>query len=274
MIQRGFMKKLVSLPVLSLTLIYCFALFAPRNLAAQSGSYGFLINQSHTDATGQNGTALLGVMNFDGTGNVSGPYTLKAGAKDTRPAQTGSGTFTGTYSGKPDGTGSVTMALDLGITLTFALVIDDGGRSLHLVATTCLFGSEGCNLFGSVFSGIARAGQAGSLNGSFGFQITNSPVPSTTIGVAAFDGSGNATVSFTAVGPGRDDTGPLPVFSGTITGTYSINSDGSGTLNFPASDQSQGSTYAFVLTEGGSGLLFLQTDSTGPNVSFGTARLQ
>jgi hypothetical protein len=28
----------------------------------------------------------------------------------------------------------------LGITFAFALVIDDGGRSLHLVAATCLFG--------------------------------------------------------------------------------------------------------------------------------------
>jgi hypothetical protein len=62
---------------------------------------------------------------------------------------------------------------------------------------------------------------------------------------------------------------------GTVAGTYSINPDGSGTVKLgAASGQSANSTFAFVVTDGGSGLLLLQTDGTGSDVSSGTARLQ
>jgi hypothetical protein len=242
-------------------------------LAAQStslnGSFGFLINASYFNRPNNNGQALLGVMNFEGAGNVSGPDTAEFGALGNQAAQSIAGTFTGKYSGNTDGTGSVTIALDAGITLTYAMVVTEGGKSLQLVMTNCLFGSEGCNFFATVNSGFARAGQASSLNGSYGFQLNNSPVPNGTLGVMSFDAAGNVAMSFTSVAVGKDDTsGQAPVSTGTLTGTYSINPDGSGTITFPAA------AYAFVITDGGSGLLLLQTIGTGSNVSFGTARLQ
>jgi hypothetical protein len=92
--------------------------------------------------------------------------------------------------------------------------------------------------------------------------------------VENFDGKGNVAVSFTSVGVGSDPNQP-PVMSGTLTGTYSTNPDGSGTISFPAqSGQFGNSAFAFVITDGGSGALLLQTNGTGSNVSFGTARLQ
>jgi hypothetical protein len=136
-----------------------------------------------------------GVMDCDGGGKVAGPYTFEIGGNSTQAAQTITGTFTGTYSRNPDGTGNVTIALDAGITVTFAMVIADSGQGLQLVATNLTGGDIG----GIVISGVARAAQAGSVKGSYGFQLNNSPVPAGTIGVANFDGKGNVAVSFTSI---------------------------------------------------------------------------
>jgi hypothetical protein len=275
--KRSF-SRLVSMLVLTLTLVCSFAYFAPGNglraVAAQStppsGSFGFLVNAWLAPQNSDSGTAFLGVMNFDGAGNVTGSLTFQRGSTSTKAAQTFAGTLTGTYSSNPDGTGSVTVTFGGVLTFTFAMVIADGGQSLQLVGTNLIGGDAS----GSVGDGFARAGQSGSLKGSYGFQLNNSPLPAGTIGVANFDGAGNVAVSFTSAGVGSDPSQP-PVSRGTLTGTYSTNPDGSGTINFPAqSGRSGSSAFAFVITDGGSGLLLLQTDGTGSNVSFGTARLQ
>jgi hypothetical protein len=259
--------RLVSMLVLTLTLLCSFA--SAQNTPL-NGSFGFLINVSLAPQTVDSGTAILGVISFDGAGNVTGSYTFQRGSTSTKAAQTFTGTFTGTYSSNPNGTGSVTLALDAGLTVTFAIVIADGGQGIQLVATNLIGG----DISGSVASGFARAGQSGTLKGSYGFQLNNSPLPAGTIGVATFDGAGNVAVSFTSVGVGSDPSQP-PVMSGTLTGTYSTKPDGSGTINFPAQPgQSGNSAFAFVITDGGSGALLLLTNGTGSNVSSGTARLQ
>jgi len=270
--------RLGSILVLTLTLIWSFAYFAPGNslraVSAQStppsGSFGFLANVWLAPQSSDSGTAILGVMNFDGEGNVTGSLTFQRGSTSTKAAQTFVGTLTGTYSSNPDGTGSATVTFGGALTFTFAMVVADGGQSLQLVGTHLMGG----DISGSVADGFARAGQSGSLKGSYGFQLNNSPLPAGTIGVANFDGAGNISASFTFVGVGTDPSQP-PVANGTLTGTYSINADGSGTINFPVQPgQSASSAFAFVITDGGSGFLLLQTDGTGNNVSFGTARLQ
>jgi hypothetical protein len=235
-----------------------------------SGSFGYLIYISPAPTTVDSGTGLLGVMNFDGAGNVTGSYNFQRGSTSTKAAQTGAGSLTGTYSSNPNGTGSVKIALDAGLTVTFAMVITDGGQGLQLVGTNLIGG----DVSGEVITGVARAAYVGLLTGSYGFQLNNSPIPAGTIGVADFDGAGNVTVSFTSVGVGTDPSQP-PVMSGTLTGTYSTNPDGSGTMNFPAqSGQSGNSAFAFVITDSGSGALLLLTTGTGSNVTSGTARLQ
>jgi hypothetical protein len=235
-----------------------------------SGSFGFLIYISLAPTTVDSGTGLLGVMSFDGAGNVTGSYTFQRGSTSTKAAQTFTGTLTGTCNPNSSGTGSVTIALDAGLTATFAMVITDGGQGLQLVGTNLIGG----DVSGEVITGVARAAYAGLLTGSYGFQLNNSPIPAGTIGVADFDGAGNVTVSFTSVGVGTDPNQP-PAMSGTLTGTYSTNPDGSGTMNFPAQPgQSGNSAFTFVITDSGSGALLLLTTGTGSNVSSGTARLQ
>ena len=257
-------------PVLILTfMLICLPAVSAQSMLP-SGTFGYLINVSLAPQNSDSGTAFLGVMTFDGSGNVAGSYTFQRGSTSAKAPQTATGTFTGTYSSNPDGTGSVTMTLGGVLTITFAMVITDGGQGLQLVATNLIGG----DISGSVGSGFARAAYAGSPKGSYGFQLNNSPLPAGTIGVANFDGAGNVAVSFTSVGVGKDPSQP-PVMTGTLTGTYSINPDGSGTINFPAqSGQSGNSAFAFAITDGGSGVLLLLTDGTGNNVSFGAARLQ
>jgi hypothetical protein len=224
----------------SLGLLMCsFVSLAP--VAAQStslsGSFGFLINSSFdSSSVNPTGLAILGVMNFDGAGNVTGPYTYEVDANRPNAAKTTTGTFTGTYSSNPDGTGSVTIALDAGITLTLATVITDGGQGLQLVATSFQFPATNCacSIGGVLLSGIARAAPAGSLNGSYGFQFNILPNTSASLGVAKFDGAGNVALSLTFVGSADSSGKPTSAISGTQTGTYSINPDGTGTINIPA----------------------------------------
>jgi hypothetical protein len=262
------LSQLASLLVLTFTLL--------RAVSAQStspsGSYGYLLTASYSDPTQTNGSALLGVMNFDGAGNVTGSYTSEP---DTQPAHTNAGAFTGTYSSNPDHTGSITIKLDTGTSLTFAMVIADGGQGLQLVATDCSGGCGvgGANLAQAAFSGTARAAYTGAPNGAYGFLGAQSPNVAASVGVATFDGAGNVTMSLTYVAPGGSSPQPF-LLSGTRTGTYSLNPDGSGTMNFPASGNGNAQTWVFVITDGGSGLQFLQTRRSGDGVSFGTGRLQ
>jgi len=131
---------------------------------------------------------------------------------------------------------------------------------------------------GAVISGIGRPVQGGgSLNGSYGLDVTNSPSQGRQIGVLKFDGAGNVAGAITFVGApgGSGASNQIPVFTGiTFAGTYSVNPDGTGTISFPAGS-GKTSTYQFVITDGGSQLLLLQTEGRADtNVSFGTARLQ
>src|SRR5262249_6553976 len=105
---------------------------------------GFLINDSSFMKPNNNGTAVLGVMNFAGAGNVTGSLTYQIGALRDRAGQTIAVPLTGTYSSNPHGTGSVKIAADA-LVYAYAMVTADGGQSLQLVMTNCMFGSNGCN---------------------------------------------------------------------------------------------------------------------------------
>jgi hypothetical protein len=237
-----------------------------------SGAFGFLINGSYSDPSTTTGFAILGVMNFDGAGKVTGSYTSEVGDGPKQSSKPITGPLTGTYSSNPDGAGSVTITLDMGTSFTFAMAITDGGQGLQLVATNC---SGDCEIGGNTtISGVARAAYTGPPKGSYGFESSYSPKPAAGVGVMNFDGAGNVTQSFTGVFLSGTKGQPQIFISGTETGTYSINPDGSGTLDFPASANDNHQTYAFVITDGGAGAMLLQTNRAGNGVSFGTARLQ
>jgi hypothetical protein len=160
----------------------------------------------------------------------------------------------------------MTLTLDIGLSFTFSMVVTGGGQELQLVATN----SVGADLGATVLSGLGRAANPAPPQGSYGFRLDDWPAPAGTLGVASFDGAGNATVSFTSVGV-PSSGGQPPVMNGAFTGTYSFNPDGSGIIDLTPS---AGGKFAVVVTDGGSRLLLLLTSGTGNSVSFGTATLQ
>ncbi|HLJ48872.1 MAG TPA: hypothetical protein VKU01_22810 [Bryobacteraceae bacterium] len=256
-------------------LLLCNSTYAQST--SLSGAYGFLVTAASFMRPNNNGTALLGMLNFDGAGNVTGSYAFESGSQSAnKAAQNIAGSLTGSYAINPDGTGNLTLNLDAGLSSTLAMVIASGGQSIHLVQTNCFFNGDGCNNFASMTSGYARAAQAGPLNGSYALELNSAPNPNGTVGVLNFDGNGNVTLSFTSVAPGRDDTtGQMPVTTGSLTGTYSTNPDGTGSITFNGSlGQATTSSFVYAITDGGSRLLLLMTDGTLSDVWYGSARQQ
>ena len=258
-----------------LTLLLVPALMLPTASAQSTtlnGSYGFLINALVAQGSNDGGSAVLGLMNFDGAGNMSGTYTFEIGDSANQPGGVNlTGALTGTYTTNADRTGTLNVTLDVGLSFTFGMVLTDGGQGLQLVATGC---NGPCDIRGTVASGVARVAHPGSLKGSYGYQFAILPNASVSIGSLSFDGAGNVTSSLLFVGAGKDDPHQPPVVTGNLTGTYTLNPDGSGTIHFPPSDQSNDQTFSFVSVDGGAALLVVQTGRAGNGVSFGTARMQ
>ena len=67
------LRPAASVPVLTLGLALCIA---QAQTTAPVGSFGILINQWKGAEASSSPGALLGVLNFDGSGNISGSYTV------------------------------------------------------------------------------------------------------------------------------------------------------------------------------------------------------
>ena len=268
-------KVAVRTPALTLSLALCLSyLIAPNPLGAAPvtspmGSYGILLNEWPSSNTGNDKTSgLLGVLNFDGAGNVTATYT-----KINVDFSVKTGKATGTYSANPDGTNTVSLAFDDGTVWTLAAAVTDGGAGLQLLVT----GGTPMNFFtgnanpAQVISGTGRTlSTQGTLPaGAYGYLIIGWPdaghKPDNFFGIINFDGAGNLNGSYTLVN-GRPDA-----FPGTLSGTYSVNSDGTGSMTLNL-DLLGTATVSIVVTEGGSGILMLAPG--GNSVLSGTARMQ
>ncbi len=239
---------LVSLAV-AMTVPMAIAQSPAFNNGSLKGSYGFQVAR-WTSNSSNNAENILGVITFDGVGNVSGSYT------DNSAGTVTTGTFSGTYSVKSNGTGSMSFKPSSGSKVTLALVIDGSGKNLQFMETDCK--NKPCS---SVSSGTAVAQVSSSfsnasLKGAFGVLLnrwTSDPSQGAeaTLGVDTFDGNGNMKVSVT------DDT------AGTITavkasGTYSVNSDGTG--SFAVTDTKGNKTDGvFVINAAGKGYQSMHT---------------
>jgi len=242
------------------------------------GPYSFVLNASYSNPSNQGGLGLLGVMNFDGIGNVSGPYTLELGSGGQLPVTTITGNLTGTYTLGASGTVSITLALDNGTGFSLGGVTGNSGHGLQLVATSC--SGPYCDLSGSVINGVGESQLSGPvripknprpvpLQGSFQLQSAKtSPTPFTSLGVIAFDGAGDVTESLLFVGPGPSSS------TGAYSGTYSVNPDGTGSITFAAVEDQGAQTFVFAIVDGGSGLLLMQINRSGNGVITGSAQLQ
>lgn len=250
--------------------------FANAQSSSPSGSFGFLINSAFKSSATATGMAFLGLINFDGAGNVTGTYTYEVDARSSMPVKTTRGSLTGTYSSNADGTGSATIALDAGINLTFAMVSAESGQSLRLAVTNYQFPSNCfCIVSGMSLSGTARATSGGALSGSYASLSNNVPNVNSSVGVLKFDGAGNVVFTETFVGSSDDSGQPATPDSGSQRGTYTVNPDGTGTINLSeVPNVSNARSFAFVVTDNGLGIFFVQLDRAGSGVLTGTARMQ
>ena len=93
-----------------------------------AGSYSYLL--TGWPEAGDKPFSLFGIINVDGAGNLNGSFTLVNGRPTAFP-----GTFSGTYSVNPDGTGKMTFNLDAGLTVTVAIVVTESGSGILMLGS-------------------------------------------------------------------------------------------------------------------------------------------
>jgi len=264
-------------PVIAILVCMAAAMVTPVALAQSpafnngslKGSYGFLMAKWTSDST-INASAVLGVVSFDGVGNVSGSFTDNSAGTIT------TGTLSGTYSVKSNGTGSMTLTPSGGKNVTMALVIDASSKNLQLMRTNCDTTCSNYVSSGTAIAQVSTSFSNASLKGAYGWLINKwTPDPNqeadASLGIATFDGAGNMKVS------GTDNTaGTITTLK--LTGTYSANSDGTG--SYALSDSKGNKTDGvFVINAAGKGFQFMHTvlpcgSSCGNMVDSGTGTHQ
>ena len=135
------MKNTSRLIMMTAALLIAAALWLPglrsRRVAAQSpglmGSYGF----TAISTGGTPDVAVLGVLTFDGAGNVTGSQTIVSPdpAPNATTVTTQPLSFTGTYTVNPDGTGIITIQVGSETVSAISFVIIDGGSGAMFVQT-------------------------------------------------------------------------------------------------------------------------------------------
>lgn len=120
---------------------------------------------------------------------------------------------------------------------------------------------------GSLWSGTARSIKGGTLQGLYGLHSSFWPFPGGGLAVLHFDGEG--AVRGTFISSAEND-----VHATDRTGTYSIQEDGSGTIEFNTADgQPGGPSFSIVVVDNGAGFLYLRRGANPQgSVMFGSAR--
>ena len=102
-----------------------------------SGSYGYQTTQAVTP-TSPSFTSSVGVMKFDGSGNVSIAQTFvgtNPAADATTVTVQADVPLKGKYTQNTDGTGVLSVDIGEAAAATFSFVITDGGANIMLVST-------------------------------------------------------------------------------------------------------------------------------------------
>ena len=252
-----------------ISLIIVFALSAQGatfSNASLHGSYSHLSNRLTADPTDVQ-LARVGILTFDGVGNVNNSFT------EIINGQVLTGTLSGTYTVNSDGSGAITWSsgatqVVFNLNSTVAKVAHGFQYVVDLVPDPYNEANIGTALTQST---TAATYSLSTLKGTFSFDFHEATFDSSVaiqggIGLFTFDGKGNVKGSSRYVAGGVFQTA-------TFTGTYAVNADGSGSISLSNSAQ-----YAFVLNSvaGGlaKGLQFIQTNTTGNVAISGTALKQ
>lgn len=231
----------------SLILVAVFALslaaWGSCSNANIKGNYGYA--GTNTDTSG-NLAASLGHITANGKGTFTGTQTQSvAGTVSTT-------TVTGTYTVNADCTGSGTITRKGKNASNYDLTVLSGGKRIQTVDTDSgVIGTSYAEAQGS-----ATCTKAG-VKGAFGVQATGAFI---TIGPVAFnglltlDGAGNLSGTESGSVAGQ-------IFSQqSVSGTYTVKSNCTGTLTFQVSGQ-QAQHASLVVVNGGAGMILLETDS-------------
>ena len=210
--------------------------------ASLKGSYSFMINKWTADV-GRNQYAMVGVMKFDGAGNVTGSGTQVGGGVSE------SGALSGTYTVNSDGTGvmELTNALWKPPTNQFTFVLNSATTVAHGFQFVQTDNGNNVVISGSalLLSANPETYSVASVNGTFAFQSNKWTADVNTdeqggIGVLTFDGKGNLTGSLTNVDQGV-------VYNLALSGTYTVNADGTCSASLVVSNLGGTPTFACAL---------------------------
>ena len=236
--------------------------------ASLKGSYSFLTNL-WTANVNTNQFAMVGVMTFDGAGNVTGSYTSFTGGV----AQTG--TLGGTYSVNSSGTGAITFTT--GSKAQFAITLDStAAKVAHGVQLLQTNDSNNEIVSGTAVlqSSTAETYRVASLKGNFSVLANEwtadvNQASEGGVGIFTFDGKGNVKWSMTGM-----EGGVLNKFA--ETGTYIVNKDGSGSMSLIGVDEYAEFAFALNSVAAGQakGVQVLLIDAIGNIVKSGTALKQ
>ena len=228
------------------------------NNSSLKGPYSVLL----TSAAGWTPSNMVGVLNFDGAGNVTGTF------QSNIDGTLGSATASGTYSVGAGGTGTMTLTLSTGPVVTYAMAVEASAKQIEMIVSN-VAGETADVIAGSAISQgvtLPYTFTDASLKGTYGLALSKIPLdqsnggPSDMAGTLTFDGKGNIKS-----GAGtQNENGGVAAF--TSTGTYSVNADGTGTIVL---DVSGGLVvnFAIALNSDGRGfqLIELTTNSGGRN---------
>jgi hypothetical protein len=238
------------------------------------GPYSFLLNQWTSDTETSGMTSILGVATFDGAGDVTFSDGITNNDGDIT---TFSGT--GTYSVGKTGIGSISLTSGAS-TATFGIVADSGGKSFEIILYSCAKCNTG--LSGTAIAMGASSFTNASLKGSFAWMTNKWTASQNTTaeggwGTFSFDGVGKVSVAGSWAVEGQ------ALESIPASGTYTVNSDGSGSMNIT---NPSGTTFtaSFVINTasangtGAKGIQYIETASSSSDfdgaVFTGTATKQ
>lgn len=94
-----------------------------------------------------------------------------------------------------------------------------------------------------------------------GFEAKNTmgaPLPFANVGVSTFNGAGNVSAVFTDMSPGKPDGYGTPLQGATGSGTYTVNSDCTGSISVTSGDAA-GITFNIVIIGGGTEVFGINT---------------
>jgi hypothetical protein len=220
--------------------------------ASLAGKYGF-----SAGGLDKHGTpiSLLGYINANGKGTFTGTETASDGGSVLTNVP-----LTGTYTIKSDCTGSGTSKLKgQKNTNHFTLVVVSGGKNLQFTSTDAPNVQSGT----VQAQGKANCTVAG-LKGNFGIEANGVFIGVGAValdGLFALDGKGNVSGTESGSIAGSIFTGQ------TVSGTYGVASNCTGTLTVTVLGQTEHSS--FVVTNGGKGMLVLETDANTVVSGFG-----